>query len=96
MKRSRCSSAPLNSTLTTPMPSIIWASCHMGRLTDAIATFRDGLQVAPDKHDLYLNLARLYVRMGDKDQARKVMRSLLAREPDNEAAKRALRDLDAN
>ena len=40
-----------------------------GSLNDALATFQYGLQVAPDARDLYVNLARLHVTMGNFDRA---------------------------
>ena len=65
-----------------------------GKVSDAIAAFQYGIQVAPDEDILYLNLGRMYVKLGQADKARAVMQELLDRKPENETARRALRDLN--
>ena len=67
---------------------------NTGQTNDAIAALRYGIQVAPDEDILYLNLARTWVRMGDREKAREVMRELLARKPGYPVAERALKELD--
>jgi FimV-like protein len=48
---------------------------------------------AVPKHDeLHLNLARLYVQMGDREKARAVTNRLLAKKPGDAVALRALRE----
>jgi len=66
---------------------------QQGQLTDAIAAFQYGVRVAPDEDILYLNLGRAYIQFGKLDRARDIMQQLLSRKPDNEIAKRAIRDL---
>ena len=66
---------------------------QQGQLNDAIGAFQYGIRVAPDEDILYLNLGRTYIQSGKLDRAREVMQQLLDRKPDNEIAKRALRDL---
>jgi tetratricopeptide (TPR) repeat protein len=62
---------------------------------NAIAAFRYGLQVAPDEDDLYLNLARAYIKTGEREKARQAIEQWLARKPDNETARKALRSLES-
>jgi tetratricopeptide (TPR) repeat protein len=68
---------------------------NIGQTNDAIAAFQYGIQVAPDDDMLYLNLARVWVRMGDREKARDLMRTLLARKPGDAVAQKALRELEA-
>ncbi|MDR3718005.1 MAG: FG-GAP-like repeat-containing protein [Bryobacteraceae bacterium] len=67
---------------------------NTGQTNDAVAAFQYGIRVAPDADMLYMNLARVWVRQGDRDRARQVVRDLLARQPGHEAAQRALKELD--
>jgi len=66
---------------------------NMGQVNDAIAAFEYGIRVAPDDDTVYLNLARVWVRMGEVEKARNTMRALLARKPDNPVATKALQEL---
>jgi FimV-like protein len=67
----------------------------MGQRTDAIAAFRYGIEIAPEDEELYLNLGRIYVQMGERDKARDLMHQLLAKKPASAVALHALRELDA-
>jgi tetratricopeptide (TPR) repeat protein len=67
----------------------------MGQPADAIAAFRYGIRQAPDYDMLYLNLARIYLQGGERDKARGVVMEWLDRKPDDEAARRALREIDS-
>lgn len=67
---------------------------NIGQVNDAIAAFQYGIQVAPDDEIPYMNLARVHVKLGKRDSAAEVIRSLLARKPENETAKRMLRALE--
>lgn len=67
---------------------------EMQKQNDAIAAFRYGIEVAPHDETLYLNLARVYVRQGDRAQAREVLRRLQAQKPDSAVARKALSELD--
>jgi TolA-binding protein len=67
----------------------------MGQTNDAIAAFEYGIKVAPDDEALYMNLGRIYVRLGQRDRARDVMTRLLERRPDSKAAASALRELES-
>ena len=66
-----------------------------GDTNNAIAAFRYGIQVAPDEDDLYLNLARAFVKTNEREKARQVIEQWLARKPGNETALKALRALEA-
>jgi Flp pilus assembly protein TadD len=66
---------------------------QLNQPNDAIAAFKYGLEVAPESDSLYLNLARVYVRLQDRHKARDVILQLLQRNPDHPAALRALREL---
>jgi thioredoxin-like negative regulator of GroEL len=63
-------------------------------MNNAISAFRYGIQVAPDEDDLYLNLARTYVTMGERDKARNVIGQWLKRKPESHMALQALRALE--
>jgi hypothetical protein len=52
------------------------------------------MQVAPDEDILYLNLSRTWIRMGERDKARDVMRELLDRKPGYALALQALKELE--
>jgi tetratricopeptide (TPR) repeat protein len=67
---------------------------NTGKLNDAVAAFQYGIEVAPDEDILYLNLSRTWLRMGKPDNARDVMRGLLARKPGSPVALRALKELE--
>jgi tetratricopeptide (TPR) repeat protein len=67
---------------------------EMQKPNDAIAAFRYGIEVAPQDETLYLNLARVYVRQGDRAKAREVLRRLQAQKPDSAVARKALSELD--
>jgi len=56
---------------------------NTGRINDAIAAFRYGIQVAPDDDILYLNLSRTLLGTGEREKARDVMHELLNRKPGN-------------
>ena len=65
-----------------------------GQSGDAIAAFRYGIGVAPDEESFYLNLASLYNRLGNAEQARDTINRLLARKPGSANGKQALRELE--
>ena len=50
--------------------------------------------VALDSDSLYLNLARLYVRLQERNKARDTLQRLLERKPNDRVATQALRQLD--
>jgi len=66
---------------------------RMGQPQNSIAAFRFGLKADPDDDQLYLNLARIYVTMGERDQARAVLNQLMDRKPGNAIAAKALNQL---
>lgn len=65
----------------------------MGQLNDAIAALEYGIRVAPDDDTLYVNLARSWIRLGERGKARDAMLELLKRKPGNALATRALQQL---
>jgi Flp pilus assembly protein TadD len=67
----------------------------LGQFNDGVAAFRYGIKLNPDDDELYLNLARIYVMMGERDKARAVLGELLDRKPGNETATKALAELGA-
>ena len=67
----------------------------MGQVADAVAAFRYGIRTAPDDDMLYLNLGRVYIQSGERDKARALMAEWLDRNPNNQAAQRAMRELDS-
>jgi len=67
---------------------------QMQKQDDAVAAFRYGIEVAPDDEMLYMNLARVYARAGDRSRARDVLHEWLSRKPNSAVALKALRDLE--
>ena len=63
-------------------------------LKNAVAAFRYGVQVAPEDETLNLNLAKALLDSGAREQARQVVQSWVARNPQNQTALRALHALD--
>ena len=68
---------------------------QQGKVSDAVAAFRYGVEVAPDETILYMNLARTYIKLGQLDSARQLMQTLLDRKPDDSGARRALQELNS-
>ena len=60
------------------------------RYPEAEQQFRTCIQVAPNFDQAYLNLARLYVLMNDKQKAREVLLLLLRQQPQHKMAQQAL------
>ena len=67
----------------------------IGQPADAIAAFRYGIKTNPDDDELYLNLARIYVTMGERDKARMALNELVERKPGSPTATRALAQLES-
>jgi predicted Zn-dependent protease len=68
---------------------------QMGQSNDAIAAFEFGIQQVPEDEQLYLNLGRVYVSLGQMDRARDTMHRLLVKKPGDPAATRALAQLNS-
>ena len=67
---------------------------QMHKVDDAVAAFRYGIDVAPDEEISYINLARVFAREGDRAKATDILQRLLARQPSNAAAVKAIRELE--
>ena len=65
-----------------------------GRPREAIAEFRAERRVEPRLPDLSFHLARAYLALGDRVNARRWLRDELSRQPDHVASLRALRALE--
>jgi FimV-like protein len=63
---------------------------RQGRYADAKEKFTNCIRVAPNLDQGYLNLARLYAVMNDKEKARSVLQELLQRQPENKIAQQSL------
>ncbi len=63
------------------------------QVRDAIAAFLYGIEQVPDFEAFYMNLARVHADLGDYTRSREVLRRLLERRPEHEAARRALLQL---
>ncbi len=63
-------------------------------LTNAIAAFRYGVQMAPKDETLNLNLAKALLDSGAREEARAVVQTWVARDPQNQTALRALHAVD--
>ncbi len=60
------------------------------QINDAIGALRYGIDQVPDFAPFYMNLARIHADRGDFAAARDVVSRLLERQPDHQAARRAL------
>ena len=70
------------------------AIVRTSRLTKTVrVTVIPRIELAPDYDTLYLNLARVYVRSGQREKAREILQQLLARKPESTVARRALQEL---
>ncbi len=63
---------------------------RQGHYAQAQEKFADCIRVAPNLDQGYLNLARLYAVMNDKEKARSVLQELLQRQPENKIAQQSL------
>jgi tetratricopeptide (TPR) repeat protein len=63
------------------------------RPADAIETFQNCIRMAPQFDQAYLNLAKVYVVENHIDQAKEVLRELLAEQPGHALARKALEEL---
>jgi tetratricopeptide (TPR) repeat protein len=63
------------------------------RRDQAVANFKQSITVAPDFDQSYLNLARVYALEGNPEKARKVLKDLLTRRPNNPVAQQMLSQL---
>jgi TolA-binding protein len=66
-----------------------------GKPNDAIAALLYGIRENPDDDELYLNLARIYATMGQREKAHAVLEQLMERKPGNATAAKALGELEA-
>jgi len=56
--------------------------------------FKNCIEAAPEFDQAYLNLARLYVILNDKEKARAVLQALLREQPQHKMAQQALEMLN--
>jgi cytochrome c-type biogenesis protein CcmH/NrfG len=61
---------------------------------DAVAAFRYGLSYPPDNDALNLNLARVYMINGEREQAHEVLAHFLELHPNNTLARSLLRQTE--
>ena len=97
--RNNCPACRYSSTTLTSHPSpaindLATLYARAGQWNDAIAALRYGIDVVPGEESFYLNLASVYVSMGNRDAARQAIDRLLARNPDSLRASQALRELE--
>ncbi len=64
-------------------------------LPNALAAFQYGLRVAPEEDALYLNLARTYLALNDREKARQILEQWVEKRPSNPDARKALNALEA-
>jgi FimV-like protein len=61
-----------------------------GQNVDAEEQFKTCIRVAPAFDQAYLNLARLYVVMDEKEKARNILQELLRLQPEHKLGRKAL------
>jgi tetratricopeptide (TPR) repeat protein len=66
------------------------AYARQGHFQQAVAAYETAVRLAPQPVELRMDLAALLTRIGRREQAIEQYRLVLAREPDHEAARRAL------
>ena len=62
--------------------------------SEAKQQFETCIQVAPSFDQAYLNLAKLYVVLHEKDKAREVLKALLRQQPEHRLAQQTLEMLN--
>jgi FimV-like protein len=62
--------------------------------SEAKQQFETCIQVAPNFDQAYLNLAKLYVVLNDKEKAREVLQTLLRQQPQHKLAQQTLEMLN--
>lgn len=67
---------------------------RLNQPNEAVAALRYGIRVAPAAEELYMNLARVYMQRGDRDNARRVLEQALDAVSDTTLTQRALEELD--
>ena len=65
----------------------------MGRLDEAVSTFKECIRVAPEFDGSYLNLAKIYELKSEMAKARDVLLELLKQHPDHAIAQKAVAEL---
>ncbi len=63
------------------------------RVAEAIASFKQCIEAAPQFEQAYLNLARVYGLQGENAKARDVLLEFLKQRPDNQPARQLLNEL---
>jgi Flp pilus assembly protein TadD len=63
---------------------------RQGKNSDAEQQFTTCIRVAPNFDQAYLNLARLYILMQEKEKARATLQALLKLQPEHKLAQQAL------
>ncbi|MCH2579868.1 MAG: tetratricopeptide repeat protein, partial [Planctomycetes bacterium] len=66
----------------------------LGEADGAISAFQKSISLDPAEPAAYLNLAKLYTRIGSEGRARSLLRSYLGREPGHPGARKLLNQLD--
>jgi thioredoxin-like negative regulator of GroEL len=64
------------------------------RYPEAEKEFTSCIRVAPNFDQAYLNLARLYIILKEKEKAREVLQALLHQQPQHKMAQQALEMLN--
>ena len=64
-----------------------------GKTADAVAAFENCIRIAPSFDQPYLNLAKLYVGLDDRNKAQEILQRLLRLQPDHALARQALEEL---
>jgi Flp pilus assembly protein TadD len=67
---------------------------HEEHYSEAKERFETCIRVAPNFDQAYLNLARLYVLLKDKEKAKEVLLALLRQQPEHKMAQQALEMLN--
>jgi len=67
---------------------------RQGQYPEARERFETSIHIAPNSDQAYLNLAKLYVLLNEKEKARQTLKDLLRQQPDHKLAQQTLEMLN--
>src|SRR5207253_1522285 len=77
-----------------PQHAIAFLYLRTRRTAEAIRSFEESIRIAPAYDQSYLNLASVYVIVGDREKAKAILQQLLTQHPYHTQAKAQLKQLE--